>query len=1011
MTKFIRIILFIAGLILLGECSASVTMQAQEKDSRGKDFWFTFIPNLHVNNPSTDSLFVYIAAEEPTNGTLRYKGRNGTWQTIQFSISNPAQVFSHKVHWLPYELQGENASGGQSASNNQVEKPVENVFHVTSDKEVTVYALNQGSTTSDAFLVLPTDALGKDHYVLTYNSDRQGNVFSQNSSTPSEFAIVATEDNTDVTIFPSAPTSRIASAAPIITNLNQGESFLVQAEMNIGDGSGDMTGTRIQATKPIGLFAGQQRARIPIKNDELTSRDHIVEQIPSVDTWGRMAIVIPFPKPYNATNISQDIYRVLAAYDSTDIMINGIKTTTLSKGGIYQSVLTTPQVISSNKSILVAQYKKTSGSQNSSTTDYNGDPFMMLVPPSDQFQDNYRFVSIQAVNFANGFLFGQGYEEQWITVVMPNTAVANTKLDGQLIGTFPGFGVTAIPGTNYSYIWLRVIDGVHSVTSDERVGIYVYGYGRANSYGYVGGMSFRSFDFNPPQITGKQDCSGYQGMIYDTVAGDSRIVQVLEEPGTAKNIKSFTYNFTPPQDSVMFKVALQDPYQDGAITVTALDSVQQKTTVRIGVKGFTVSSSYKLVHNDSVQDFSEKTPVGKKICYDITLENYGGFDQVIIPTLKKGAGSTFSIVGPPSLTLKPKQTFTYQICNNATIEGSYVDSLFIDNACSERAIATFSLTAYLDKDQPIVTTTIDSCGTCHVLFIADSGATDGGLKQVVVSSAVNVQWQNQAPQTDAFRILSICVQDVYKDAFYRVMAEDKNGNVTTYSDTIPGFTVTSSSSNGKVKQLGGKPIGTLYCDTITLFNAGLYEQIINEVRLSKNTTFSVPRASFPLRIPSGATVNVLACYAPTEIIDTLYDIKRDRDTIFLGRNCVSLPFAYEAFGVEDTLIANGKCEVKVKSSIIDLSLTRISHIGIAPHPVTHGSMQSQLSFSINAQSRLGITIIEPITGKSEQLFAWETAPIGEYAVGMDLQSWAPGTYMLLIESDNEREIIPFLIAD
>jgi hypothetical protein len=156
---------------------------------------------------------------------------------------------------------------------------------------------------------------------------------------------------------------------------------------------------------------------------------------------------------------------------------------------------------------------------------------------------------------------------------------------------------------------------------------------------------------------------------------------------------------------------------------------------------------------------------------------------------------------------------------------------------------------------------------------------------------------------------------------------------------------------------------------------------------------------------------VLACYAPTEIIDTLYDIKRDRDTIFLGRNCVSLPFAYEAFGVEDTLIANGKCEVKVKSSIIDLSLTRISHIGIAPHPVTHGSMQSQLSFSINAQSRLGITIIEPITGKSEQLFAWETAPIGEYAVGMDLQSWAPGTYMLLIESDNEREIIPFLIAD
>jgi hypothetical protein len=214
-----------------------------------------------------------------------------------------------------------------------------------------------------------------------------------------------------------------------------------------------------------------------------------------------------------------------------------------------------------------------------------------------------------------------------------------------------------------------------------------------------------------------------------------------------------------------------------------------------------------------------------------------------------------------------------------------------------------------------------------------------------------------------------------------------------------------------VKKLGGKPIGTLYCDTITLVNSGLYEQVINEVRLSKNTKYSVPRSNFPLKIPPGSTVNVLACYAPTDIIDTLYDIKRDRDTIFLGRNCVSLPFSYEAFGVEDTLIANGKCDVTVKSSIIDLSLKRISQIGIAPHPITHGSMQSQLSFFMNAQSRLSIHIIEPITGKREHLFTLPSAPIGEYAVGMDLQSWSPGSYIMMIESDNEREIIPFLIAD
>ncbi|MFM7156211.1 MAG: IgGFc-binding protein, partial [Bacteroidota bacterium] len=480
-------------------------------------------------------------------------------------------------------------------------------------------------------------------------------------------------------IFPSAPTSRRGSAAQITTNLNQGESFLVQAEMSIGDGSGDMTGSRVQANKPIALFAGHQRARIPIKVDELTSRDHIVEQLPSVDTWGRTAIVVPFPKPYNATNLSQDIYRVLAAYDSTDIMINGVKTTTLSKGGMYQSVLTTPQVISSNKSIIVAQYKKTSGTQGTQGTDYNGDPFMMLVPPSDQFQDNYRFVSIQAINFANNVFINQGYDEQWITIVMPNTAVSNTRFDGQLITVLPGTNVIPISGTNFSYSWLRVGDGVHSVTADERVGIYAYGYGRANSYGYVGGMSFRSFDFNPPQITGKQICNGYLGAIYDTVAGDSRIVRIFEEPGTAKNIKDISYNFIPPQDSVIFNVALKDPNQDGEITVTAVDSVLQKTTMNIRIKGFTVSSTYKLQNNDSIQVFREKTPVGKKVTYLVTLENYGSFNQVIKTSMWKGVSSICTIIGPASLTLKPKETFTYQISFDAASEGNVLDSLFIEN--------------------------------------------------------------------------------------------------------------------------------------------------------------------------------------------------------------------------------------------------------------------------------------------------------------------------------------------
>lgn len=986
---------------------------AQEKDSRGKDFWFTFIPNLHTtqNSPLTDSLYIYISASEPTSGVLRYRGRNGNWQSVNFDIPDPTQVFKHRVYWLPYELQGDFISAGQNAIGNQVESVVKNVFHVTSDKEVSVYALNQASTTSDAFLVLPTDALGKDYIVLTYNSDNPQN----GDKTPSQFAIVATEDNTDITINPSAPTSKNGIASNIIVKLNQGETFLVQADNKFDNGFADLTGSRVQSSRPVALFAGQMRARIPIKDTAMTSRDHIVEQIPSIDTWGRTAIVVPFPKPDKATNLSQDIYRVLAAYDSTDIMINGVKTTTLSTGGMYQSILTTPQVISSNKSILVAQYKKTSGDTASSGTDYNGDPFMMLVPPSDQFQDNYRYVSIQALNVVNGS-FGnkitiqQGYAQQFTTIVMPNSAVANTRLDGQLVELIAGSNAVPIPGTNFSYIWVRVGDGVHTVTSSERVGIYVYGYGRANSYGYVGGMSFRSFDFNPPQITGAQSCTGYLGAVYDTVAGDSRIVRIFEEPGSAKNIESFTYNLIPPQDSVIFKIGLKDPNQDGEIKVTAIDSVLQKTTLPIRIKGFTVSSTYKLQNNDSIQQFKEKTPVGKRVTYLVTLENYGSFNQIIKPSMWKGIGSAFTIIGPTPLTLKPKEQFTYQISYDAAIEGNVFDSLFIENECTTKTMALFDITAFLDKQKPLISAKPDSCGTCHLAFISDSLATDGGLKDVTISSSKNINWTTSFPNTQAIRALNICVIDVNKDAMYEIRAEDKNGNVSFYYDTIPGFTIQTTSPSGIKKVLGGIPIGSLYCDSITLFNTGLYEQVVDQLRLSKNTVFSVPKSILPLRIAPGKSATVLACYAPIDIIDTMYETKRDRDTIFIGRSCVSLPFIYEAFGTKETLISNGKCDVTIKSSIVDLSMKKIANIGIAPHPILHGS-QSRLTFSMQASAQLRVKIIEPMSGREEQMFMLNSAPAGDYSVDMDMKQHPPGTYVIVITSDNAREIIPCIIAD
>jgi len=234
--------------------------------------------------------------------------------------------------------------------------------------------------------------------------------------------------------------------------------------------------------------------------------------------------------------------------------------------------------------------------------------------------------------------------------------------------------------------------------------------------------------------------------------------------------------------------------------------------------------------------------------------------------------------------------------------------------------------------------------------------------------------------------------------------------VSVYSDTIPGFTI-SSNSVGKVKYMGGKPIGSMFCDTIVFVNTGLFVQVINEVRLSKNIVFSVPRSAFPLRLAPGASANVPVCYAPTEIIDTLYDIKRDRDTISIGRNCITLPFAYEAFGVQDTLIANGRCDVTVKTSVIDLSLKRIGNVNIAPHPISYGSLRSLLTFSMRESKSMSVRFIEALSGKEEILFSSHQVPGGDYAVSVNMHGFAPGMHVIVIQSDDEQEILPVIITD
>ncbi len=436
--------------------------EVKDFDTRGNDFWLTFPPNIHVGG-NQDSLYIYIGAEKPTKGTISFGGK----QLKAFEIPDIKKIYTYVVSYLDYEL-----------FSTYSETPSDRAFHVVTDSQVTVYALSKATKTSDAFLVLPTNVLGMNYYIMSYNSDNTGNDI--NPRTPSQFAIIASQDRTTVNITLSTNRTSRKNQQSITTILQKGQTYLVQASTSSND---DLTGTHVVSDKPIAVVGSHQRASIPYDRDG--ARDFLIEQMIPVHTWGYDAFLVPFPEPNTGTGSnSTDIYRILAAHDSTQISINTGNIIVLNAGQIYENRLLRAATISATKPIMVALFKKSTVGSGQ----YISDPFMMLVPPAEQFLKSYRWINSQAYTISMDWLGKRTtlvYEEQYVIVVAPNTAISSIRLDGK--NTASPF--TPIPNSTYSYATIAVSDGVHSITANEGIGIYVFGYGSADSYGYIGGMN------------------------------------------------------------------------------------------------------------------------------------------------------------------------------------------------------------------------------------------------------------------------------------------------------------------------------------------------------------------------------------------------------------------------------------------------------------------------------------------------------------------------------------------
>ena len=311
---------------------------------------------------------------------------------------------------------------------------------------------------SDATMVMPTQALGLEYYAMCYTP-----------ASYTEFLIVATEDNTQVTILPSAPTFTGRPAnIPLSITLNRGEEYQVQSQP---DHDNDLTGSYIKSTKRIAVFAGAYKASIPKAG---FNSNHLYEEMPPVKRWGKKFIVTPLQ--------TRSLYycRILASQNDTHVRVGNLSLPPLQKGQFHEIVETGPQVIESVNPVLVAQFSPSREADNAP----DGAPFEMIISPVTETTQQCSYTPISLLN----------QDKAFINIVVENSMAGKVKrFDAYSSFTPPGSDYQPIGNSGYSFVQIDIGNKkqlrswqwmIQSLVPGKGFMAYAYGFDENDAYGY-----------------------------------------------------------------------------------------------------------------------------------------------------------------------------------------------------------------------------------------------------------------------------------------------------------------------------------------------------------------------------------------------------------------------------------------------------------------------------------------------------------------------------------------------
>lgn len=434
-------------------------------------------------------------------------------------------------------------------------------YRITSDIPIIAYQFNPLTNaevfSNDASLLIPTSAIGPNYTVVGWpqtiaDADcTPGDTFCEDTDFLSgrkdedlraTLTVLGTEDGTTVDLTLGNQAQQVLGL-PGERSLGRGDTLTVTLDrydvLNLESDllNADFTGTRIEASAPVSVFTGSEASDAPRFNtypNRLCCADHLEEQLFSDRTLGSRFFVARMPPRTVALNeafvnpvdsvpeVNEVEYiRVVAVAEGTTTVDTTLFGTVdevfaLSQGenrilpverdftmtSRDRRPLAVLQVLPSQQAVGIS-------SELNGTQLPGGDPAILALPPTEQFRQDYVFLtpSLYAFDFvvvtgpatAEIQLDGVDIRDESLGCERANAdgvpRMPDDPPDDELIYrcqlSFPDV-VATCQGTDECdadvFDGLQQ-DGVHTVTATEPVGVIVYGFDAFVSYAYAAGLN------------------------------------------------------------------------------------------------------------------------------------------------------------------------------------------------------------------------------------------------------------------------------------------------------------------------------------------------------------------------------------------------------------------------------------------------------------------------------------------------------------------------------------------